>query len=121
MNGPHFPSAIAAQADPGSGGVPSEVDVGEILRRLDAGRQLSGAELERHIADCETLWKRAYARFRAHHIPADRDEALLWLHRQNEAILMRSPGVQAQRHADFEQRLAAGVDRVLPTATRRVG
>jgi hypothetical protein len=44
--------------------MPSEADVGEILRRLDASRVLSGEELEQHIRDCETLWKRAYARFR---------------------------------------------------------
>jgi hypothetical protein len=72
--------------------MPSEVDVGEILRRLDASRVLSGEELERHIADCCTLWERAYARFQAYGNPADRDEAVLWLHRMNLAILMR-PGM----------------------------
>ncbi len=60
-------------------------------------------ELEAHIADCEWQWQRAYARFQAHGFPHDRDEALLHLHRMNQAILARSPAVQAERHAAFER------------------
>lgn len=104
MSRPNFPSAISAQPLSSSGGMPSEADVGEILRRLDAGRQLSGAELERHIADCCVLWQRAYARFQQHGIPADREEALLWLHEQNRSILARAAAVQEQLHASYWRR-----------------
>ena len=60
-------------------------------------------ELEEHIRDCEWQWQRAYARFQAHGCPHDRDEALQHLHRMNQAILARSPAVQAERHAAFER------------------
>ena len=114
MSGHHFPSSIAGASATAESQPQTEPDVGEILRRLDASRQLSGAELEQHIADCSALWQRAYGRFQAHGSPTDRDEAVLWLHRMNEAILMRPAGVQAQRHAAFERRLAAGIDRGVP-------
>lgn len=94
-------------------GEPCEValmeQVGQHLQKL-AARELSDAELEQHIQDTCWLWQRAYARFQAHGNPADRDEAELWLHAQNEAILMRSPAVLAARHAAFERRISEGVD-----------
>lgn len=71
---------------------PATPDLAAVLQRMDVGRELSGAELEQHIDDCRLLWNRAYATFQEGGNPADREEALLWLHRQNEAILMR-PGV----------------------------
>lgn len=92
MTGPHVPSTIAAQPHQASGAQPPEPDVGEILRRMDAGRVLSAEELEQHIADCSTLWQRAYASFREHHSPTEREEALFWLHQMNQAILTR-PGM----------------------------
>ena len=67
-------------------------------------------ELELHIEDCEHQYLIAYERFRLWGNPHDRDEALLHLHRMNEAILSRSPTVQAARHAEFERRLDEGVD-----------
>lgn len=68
------------------------------------------AELEEHIHDCGLLLERAYARFQAHHNPADREEALFWWAEQQSAICSRSPEVQARRHADLERRLDEGVD-----------
>jgi hypothetical protein len=59
-----------------------------------SGTEQSQQELEAHIASCAALWQAAYARFQQHQLPADREEALLWLHEQNQAILRR-PGMQA--------------------------
>lgn len=67
-------------------------------------------EREIHIEDCAHQWRMAYERFQMHGNPHDRDEALQHLNRMNEAILGRSAAVQAQRHQEFEQRLADGLD-----------
>lgn len=67
-------------------------------------------EREIHIEDCAHQWRMAYERFQMHGNPHDRDEALQHLHRMNEAIRGRSAAVQAQRHQEFEQRLADGLD-----------
>ena len=67
-------------------------------------------EREIHIEDSAHQWRMAYERFQMYGLPADRDEALQHLHRMNEAIMGRSAAVQAQRHAEFEQRLAEGID-----------
>lgn len=89
-------------------GTAPDPDVGEILRRLDAGRTLSDQELEEHISDCRCLMERAYARFQAHGNPADRDEAELWMHRRDEAMRMRRPEVQAAREAEIWKRIGGG-------------
>lgn len=78
--------------------------VGQFLQRF-AQRELTDDELELHIAHCGQLFQHAYERFQAYGDPAERDAALLWLHHQNEAMLARSPAVQAARHAEFERRL----------------
>lgn len=71
---------------------------------------MSDLELEVHIYDCERLWRATYQSFQEFGNPHDRDEALLHLHRMNEAILGRSQAIQAQRHAEFERALDDGVD-----------
>lgn len=71
---------------------------------------LTDIEREIHIEDCAHLWRTNYERFQLYGCPNDRDAALLHLHAMNEAILGRSPAVQAQRHAEFEQRITDGVD-----------
>lgn len=71
---------------------------------LNVEAELGLAELEQHLNDCERLWWTAYERFQQHHNPHDRDEALLWLHEQNKAILERSRRLGAARHAAFERR-----------------
>lgn len=75
--------------------------------------ELSELELEIHIEDCAYLWRMAYERFLQFGSPHDRDEALLHLHRMNEAILARSPEVQEARHAAFERQLR-GQGRYVP-------
>ena len=76
----------------------------------DRHAHLSLAELEQYIGVCEGLWRAAYERFQQHGNPPDREEAVLWLHAQNEAILERSRRVGAARHAEFEQRYSEGND-----------
>lgn len=73
-------------------------------------RGLSDTEHELHIFDCERLWRASYQRFQDFGSPHDRDEALLHLHRMNEAILGRSQSIQDRRHAQFEQHITDGVD-----------
>jgi hypothetical protein len=82
--------------------------VGLALHAL--AREMGDAELEQHIHDCGLLLERAYARFQAHQLPADRDEAVEWLARQQEAILERDRRCGAERHAAFERRISEGVD-----------
>lgn len=66
-------------------------------------------ELEVHIEDCQQQYLWAYERFQAHGNPHDRDEALLHLHRMNQAILARPDAIQAARHAAFEREIDDGV------------
>lgn len=77
---------------------------------MDPLHPLTAGELEAHIQTCDELWQAAYAKFQAHGLPHDREEALQHLHRRDAAILARSPAVQAARHAAFEERLSAGLD-----------
>lgn len=81
----------------------------EMVSQTISSKRLSDEEHEQHIFDTERLWRVAYQRFQDFGLPADRDEALLWLHRQNQAILARSVTAQAARHAAFERRLDEGV------------
>lgn len=67
-------------------------------------------EHEVHIFDLDRLWRIAYARFEAFQIPADRDEALMWLHMRDQAVLQRSKAAQMERHAAFVRELDDGVD-----------
>lgn len=80
----------------------------EFVAKL-GGRTYPDAELERHIQDCNDLFLAAYRRFEEHGLPSDRDEAVLWLHRRDAAILARSQEVQARRQAEFERQLDEGV------------
>jgi hypothetical protein len=66
-------------------------------------------ELEQHIDDLAWSWRTAYARFEAHGLPADRDEALMLLHLHNEAVMSRSPAAQAARWAEINRSIDEGV------------
>lgn len=71
--------------------------------------QISDAEHEAHIQGLDQRWQAAYSRHQAHGMPADREDALMWLHMRDKAILARSKAVKAARHAEFERRLDEGV------------
>ena len=74
-------------------------------KALPCGMTPEDVELEIHIEDTQQQYLWAYERFQEHGNPHDRDEALLHLHRMNQAILARSPAVQAARHAQFEREM----------------
>ncbi len=52
---------------------------------------VSDEEREQHIHDMGLLMQECYARFEASGNPVDRDEAVMWMHMQAEAIRQRSP------------------------------
>lgn len=60
--------------------------VGEVLQGISAAREITDAELRQHAMDCTHLMEVAYQRFQEHQNPADRDEAVLWMHRRDEAL-----------------------------------
>jgi hypothetical protein len=60
--------------------------VGEVLQAFAAARAVSDAELRQHAMDCTHLMEVAYGRYQAHQIAADREEAVLWMHRRDEAL-----------------------------------
>lgn len=82
--------------------------VGRVLADLSAAREVSDAEIRQHAADCTHLMELAYARFEQFHLPADRDDAVLWMHRRDEAHRSMSPAWKAAREAQIQQDIARG-------------
>jgi hypothetical protein len=66
-----------------------------------AARALSIEELQQHIADCNTLWQRSYALYQEHGNPSDRDDAVLWLYRRDEARASLPKALQDAREAEI--------------------
>lgn len=97
-----FPTGHVDDASAGVCRCAAQRDVGE--------ERVSYSEMNQHIADCGWHMECAYARFQAHGDPHDRDAALQWLHLQNEALAARHRLAGAQRHAEFEERISAGLD-----------
>jgi hypothetical protein len=109
----NFPGSNFARraVNPCAGSPLDAVGAEETARQGKSTQQFSlDHELELHIEDAHHQYRIAYERFELHGCPHDRDEALLHLHRMNEAIVARSPAVLAARHAEFEQRISEGVD-----------
>jgi hypothetical protein len=79
------------------------VRIGRVLQDLANARIVTDAEIRQHAADCTSLMEQAYSRFQEHGNPADRDEAVLWMHRANEAIRCLSPAWKAAREAQIQQ------------------
>jgi hypothetical protein len=93
-------ATVSPQSNP-AGKLSPQNTVGQAAQ----GEALKNAELEQHIRSCELRWRAAYHRFQQTGLDADRQEAVLWLHQQNQAILSRSEAEQARRHAEFERHL----------------
>ena len=66
-------------------------DLSCICRRIEAAALKTPEDRERDIQALGTLWQAAYGRWVESGNPVDRDEAVLLLHMQNEAIRKR-PG-----------------------------
>lgn len=64
--------------------------VGRFLQGVNASREIADEEILQHAQDCTTLMERAYQRFEDFHNPADRDEAVLWMTRRDEALRILS-------------------------------
>lgn len=83
--------------------------VSRVLQDMAAARPVSDQDLRQHAADCSALMEQAYARFEEHGIPADREEAVLWMHHRDHALRSFSPQWVAQRQAEIQQAIAQGV------------
>jgi hypothetical protein len=91
---PSVPQILPHRADPSCGtSTGSGVGVGE-------------AELEQHISNCRFMMERAYALFQAYGNPADRDEAVMWMFRRQDAMRARSQTAQDRMHAEIDLSIA---------------
>lgn len=86
---------------------PLMVRVGLALQNLRVG-SMSDAEIRQHAIDCTDLMEQAHDRFMAHGQPADREEAVRWMHRRDAANAALSPEWKAAREAQIQQRIAQG-------------
>lgn len=82
--------------------------VGRALQAFARG--LSDEEIRQHIADCGVLYQARYARFERLGDPNDREEAILWLHRMQEAQRALSPAGKAAREAEIQRAIDDGLD-----------
>lgn len=107
--GTDLPTSIENRLTDGTGGTLLIARVGRILQDMAASRPVSDTELRQHAADCTTLMEQAHARFEEHRIASDREEALLWMFRRDEANRSLSPAWKAAREAQVQREIAAGV------------
>lgn len=77
--------------------------VGRYLQAVAAAREVSDAEIRQHAMDSAHLMEAAYERFQASGDPADREEAVLWMHHRDEAMRSLSPAWKAAREAQIQQ------------------
>lgn len=82
--------------------------VGRFLQAVAAARTVSDAEIRQHAMDSAHLMEAAYERFQASGDPADREEAVLWMHRRDEAMRSLSPAWKAAREAQIQQAIGQG-------------
>lgn len=83
--------------------------VGRFLQAVAAARTtVSDTEIRQHAMDCAHLMEAAYERFQASGDPADREEAVLWMHRRDEAMRSMSPAWKAAREAQIQQVIGQG-------------
>ena len=77
-------------------------DVGDLLRRLNAVRELGEDELDAHIGDCARLSEKAMAE-------GDPAAAVQWAERMYEGIQARSPAHRQRLEEEAMQRVCEGV------------
>lgn len=107
-SGTNFPSSNPEASHAGAASCTALLRVGRFLQALSAARQITDAEIRQHAADCSLLMEQAYDRFQACGNPADREEAVLWMHRRDEAHRSLSPAWKAAREAQIQQQIAEG-------------
>lgn len=89
MTSANFPQQISPPQQAAVHGTAPASDVGELLRLAGAIPVDGIVTLEQVIAECVEHWQRSLALFQEHGHPHDRDDAVFWLHRMDEAILVR--------------------------------
>ena len=86
---------FASSADAGASGCEQALldRVGDVLRRLDASREVSDEELRRHAVACGALMLKSYQLFQGSGRPEHREMAREWLqHRDNALRELRDRG-----------------------------
>jgi hypothetical protein len=106
--GPDFPISDVQPSHTGAASCEPLLRVGRFLQAVAAARSLTDQEVRQHAADCSRLMEAAYARFEAHGDPADREEAVLWMSRRDEAMRSLSPAFKAAREAEIQRAIARG-------------
>jgi hypothetical protein len=103
------PTSIAVPDHVGACSCEPLLRVGRVLQTMAAARSVSDQELLQHIADCTLLMQQAYERYEASANPAERQEAILWMRRRDEAQRSMSPEWKAAREARIQQDITEGV------------
>lgn len=106
--GPNSPTAQHEAHHTGAASCEPLLRVGRFLQAVAAAREISDAEIRQHAMDCAHLMEAAYERFQASGDPADREEAVLWMHRRDEAMRSMSPAWKAAREAQIQQAIGQG-------------
>ena len=83
--------------------------VGAVLQQLAEARTVSDQELLQHASDCRWLMERAYDRFISSGRKEDREEAVQWMHRGQDAMRSLSPAWKAAREAEILRTIDEGV------------
>jgi hypothetical protein len=99
----HAPNTIQAGSSVQPCRVALSANVSDVLRRMNAVRELGDDELEAHIGDCARLSEKAMAE-------GDHDAAVTWAERMYEAIRSRSPAAIARREAEIQRQIDESVD-----------
>lgn len=82
--------------------------VGRVISDMAAARAVGDFELRQHALDCAHLMEEAYGRFQATGNVHDREDALLWMSRRDEALRSLSPAWKAAREAEIQQAIGQG-------------
>lgn len=101
------PPLNLAQAAVAPGEIALIERVGRVLQNFAAARVVGDDEILQHARDCTSLMDTAYGRYIAHGTVHDREDALLWMHRRDEALRSLSPGWKAAREAEIQRAIGA--------------
>lgn len=98
-----YPTSIQPAMSAAMGGCVLMMRVGRFLQDVLYDRQVADDELRQHAMDCTLLMERAHFRFEQFGDPADRDEAVMWMHYRDRANRSLSPEWKAKREADIQE------------------
>jgi hypothetical protein len=107
--GTDFPSMNVAPPPASVPRTPAEDRVGAVLQQWALGRTVADHEILQHASDCRWLMERAYDRFISSGRKEDREEAIQWMRRGQEAMRSLSPAWKAAREAQVMVDIDSGV------------